>query len=71
MSVHTLQVDAAQTFTLAGSSGTLTFKTINLMPDSTTPAKIAVTDDVNINPLNNATATIANGSGSGARVSWT
>ena len=66
LSVNTLQVDAAQTFTFAGSSGTLTFKTINLMPDSTTPAKILVTDDVNINPLSNATATIANGSGSGS-----
>ncbi|MEX0642275.1 MAG: GH25 family lysozyme [Pirellulales bacterium] len=65
LSVNTLQVDTTRTFTLAGSTGTLTFKTINLMPHSTTPAKIAVTGDVNINPLNNATATIANGSGSG------
>ena len=66
LSVNTLQVDATQTFTLAGSSGTLTFKTINLMPHSTTPAKIAVTGDVNINPLSNATATIANGAGAGS-----
>ena len=39
LSVHTLQVDAARTFTLGG--GTLTFNTINLMPHSATPAKIS------------------------------
>jgi GH25 family lysozyme M1 (1,4-beta-N-acetylmuramidase) len=67
LSVNTLQVDATRTFTLAGSSsGTLTFKQINLMPHSTTPAKIAVTGDVNISPLNNGTATIANGGGAGS-----
>ena len=65
LSVNTLRVDAAQTFTLAGSSGALTFKSIGLMPHSTTPAKIAVTGDVNINPLANATASIVNGSGAG------
>ncbi len=65
LNVNTLQVDAAQTFTLAGSSGTLTFKMINLMPDNTTPAKIALTGNVNIDPLNNATATIARGAGVG------
>ena len=64
LSLHTLQVDAAQAFTLNG--GTLTFNTINLMPDSTTPAKILMSGDVNFNPLSNATATIANGSGSGS-----
>lgn len=66
LNVNTLQVDAAQTFTLAGSTGTLTFNKINLMPNSTTPAKISVTGNVNINPPNNSTATIANGSGSGS-----
>jgi autotransporter-associated beta strand protein len=65
LSVNTLQVDAAQIFTLAGSSGTLTFNTIKLMPHSTTPAKIAVTGDLNIDPFSNATATIANGTGAG------
>jgi autotransporter-associated beta strand protein len=60
LSVNTLQVDASQTFTLAGSSGTLTFKQINLLSS----AKIAVTGDVNINPLSNATATISGSSGS-------
>ena len=44
-----------------GRHGTLTFKTINLLSS----AKIAVTGDVNINPLSNGTATI---SGSGGTV---
>jgi len=54
LSVHTLQIDAAKTLTLAG--GTLAFNKINLISNSAT--KINVTGDVNINPLNNATATI-------------
>jgi uncharacterized protein (TIGR03382 family) len=66
LNVNTLQVDATRTFTLAGSSGTLTFKQINLMPHSTTPAKISVTGNVNINPLSNGTATITSGSGTGS-----
>ena len=64
LSVHTLQVDAARNFTLGG--GTLTFNAINLMPHSTTPAKIVVTGDAILNPLANAAATIAKGAGSGA-----
>lgn len=64
LSVHTLQVDATRTFTLGG--GTLTFNTINLMPHSTTPAKIAMNGDASFNPLSNAAAVIANGSGSGS-----
>lgn len=56
LSVSTLQVDASRTFTLAGSTGTLTFKTINLLNGSV----IVVNGDVNVNPLANATATIAN-----------
>jgi hypothetical protein len=40
LNIHTLQVDAAQAFTLAG--GTLTFNTINLIPHATTPAKILI-----------------------------
>lgn len=64
LSVDTLQVDSTRTFTLGG--GTLTFEKINLMPHSSSPAKIAVTGDVNINPLDDATATIARGAGSGA-----
>jgi autotransporter-associated beta strand protein len=63
LSVHTLQVDAARTFTLSG--GTLTFNTINLMPHSTTPAKLLVNGDVNINSLAGATATLNKGAGSG------
>ena len=63
LSLHTAQVDATQTFTFAG--GTLTFNTISLMPHSTTPAKIAVTGDVNFSPLSDGTATIVNGAGTG------
>ncbi len=59
VSVNTLQVDASQTFTLAGSTGALTFNTINLLSS----AKIAVTGDVNINPLSNVTATISGSTG--------
>lgn len=54
LTMHTAQVDAAQVFTLAG--GALTFNTINLISSAST--KIAVTGDIAINPLNNATATI-------------
>jgi autotransporter-associated beta strand protein len=65
LSVHTLQVDATNTFTLNG--GSLTFNTINLMPNTNraTPARIAMGGDVNFNALTNATATITNGAGSG------
>jgi autotransporter-associated beta strand protein len=63
LSVHTLQVDATRMFTLNG--GTLTFSTLNLMPDSTTPAKLVLGGDVNFNSLTNGTAIIANGNGSG------
>ncbi|MGZ5568072.1 MAG: GH25 family lysozyme [Limisphaerales bacterium] len=63
LNVHTLQVDTNAVFTLSG--GTLTFYTINLMPHASVPAKILVSGDTTINPLNNATATIAKGSGSG------
>jgi autotransporter-associated beta strand protein len=66
LSVNTVQVDVGQTFTLAGSSGTLAFKQINLMPDSVLPARIALMGDVNISPLANATATISNGAGLGS-----
>lgn len=62
-SVHTLQVDAAQTFALNG--GTLTLNTINLMPGPT-PAKISIGGDISINALSNVTAVIAPGTGSGS-----
>jgi autotransporter-associated beta strand protein len=61
--VHTVQVDAGHTFTLGG--GTLVCNTVSLMPDSTTPAKIAVTADVNFNFFPGVTATIARGGGVG------
>jgi autotransporter-associated beta strand protein len=63
LSVHTLQVDANKTFTMSG--GTLTIDTMNLMPLSGTPAKLIVSGDVTINPLNGAAAVIQKGSGSG------
>jgi len=62
LSVHTLQVDATQTLSLGG---TLTCNTIHLIPHSSTPAKIVLVDDVTFNPLGGATATIANGAGTG------
>jgi autotransporter-associated beta strand protein len=64
LSLHTLQTDAAQTFTLAG--GTLLFNTINLMPHATTPAKILMSGDVTLSGLSGISATIANGAGAGS-----
>ncbi|MDB6025470.1 MAG: hypothetical protein JWM68_1693, partial [Verrucomicrobiales bacterium] len=64
LNVHTLQVDSTRTFTLGG--GTLAFNTINLMPHSTTPAKMLVTNSVNINASGGTIATITNGSGTGS-----
>jgi autotransporter-associated beta strand protein len=64
LSVHTLQVDATQTFTLGG--GTLTFNTIHLQPNTPTPAEIAVTGNVTVNPLTYGTAVIQNGVGVGS-----
>ena len=63
LSVHTLQVDATRTFTVGG--GNLSFNKINLMPHVSTPAKILMNGDMNVTPLANATATIANGAGGG------
>lgn len=63
LGVHTLQVDATRTFTLGG--GALSFNTINLMPHATTPAKILLTGDATFNGLSGASATIANGTGTG------
>lgn len=63
LSVHTLQVDSAQTFTLAG--GTLAFNTINLMPHASTPAKILLGGNMVLSGLASTAATIANGAGSG------
>jgi autotransporter-associated beta strand protein len=63
LSVHTLQVDAQRTFTLGG--GSLTLNTINLMAHSTTPATMLINGDVNLSPLANAAAVIANGTGAG------
>jgi len=61
--VHTLQVDAAKVFTLAG--GTVTLNTINLIP-GVTPGKILMNGDVTFNPLLHVTAVITNGTGTGS-----
>jgi autotransporter-associated beta strand protein len=61
--VHTLQVDAASTFILAG--GTVSANKINLMPHSLTPAKIMLAGDVVFNPLNDESSSIVVGSGTG------
>lgn len=61
LSVHTLQVDAPQVFSLNG--GSLTFNSIQLMPGAT-PAKLSFGGNVSISPLSNVTATINPGSGS-------
>jgi autotransporter-associated beta strand protein len=63
LNVHTLQVDAARTFSLNG--GSLTFNTISLMPGATA-AKIAVNGGVTLNALQGATATIGKGVAAGA-----
>ncbi|HEX5176415.1 MAG TPA: glycoside hydrolase family 25 protein, partial [Chthoniobacteraceae bacterium] len=65
LSVHTLQVDASQTFTI-GSGATLNFHTINLMPHATTPAKIVLAGDpLFLGGLASTSATINNGAGAG------
>jgi autotransporter-associated beta strand protein len=64
LNVHTLQVDSTRTLTLSG--GTLAINKLNLMPHASTPARILLGGDVNINPLNNAAASIANGAGPGS-----
>jgi autotransporter-associated beta strand protein len=63
LSVHTLQVDASQTFSLGG---TLTLNSIWLMPHSSAPAEINVIGGVSFNPLDDAAARIAGGTGTGS-----
>jgi len=57
LSVHTLQVDAQQIFSI-GCEGVLTFNAIDLKSHSTTPAKILLVNDANFAPLNGAAAVI-------------
>jgi autotransporter-associated beta strand protein len=57
LSIHSVVVDAQNTFTLTG--GTLTFNKITLGPDHSNAAKILIGGNVAINPLANVTATIA------------
>ncbi len=61
--VHTLQVDALQTFALGG--GTLAFNTLKLMPNNSTPAKLLVTGNVSFNAVASTVATVTNGTGTG------
>jgi autotransporter-associated beta strand protein len=63
LSVHTLQVDAGQVFTLSG--GTLICNTIHLMPAALSPARMLISGDLTLNPLANATAVVRNGAGTG------
>ena len=63
LNVNTLQVDAGQTFTLNG--GSLAFNGIGLMPDSVSPAKIAVGGTVTFSAVSGSSATITNGAGAG------
>jgi len=63
LQVHTLRVDAGNSFTLSG--GSLTFSAIHLMPHSTTPAKILFSGNATLNAISNATSVVATGSGSG------
>ncbi len=61
-SVHTLQVDALQAFTLGGA---LTFDTLQLMPHASSPAMLDIVDDITLGPLANASAVIGRGAGTG------
>jgi len=63
LSVHTLQVDAAQMFTVGG--GTVSFNTINLLPHTSTPARILFAGNTVLSGIANGSATINNGSGTG------
>lgn len=62
LTVHTLQVDAAQAFTVSG--GSLKFSTISLMPD-VTAATLAMTGNASFDAWTPGVCSIANGAGSG------
>lgn len=63
LSVHSLQVDATQTFTLNG--GTLSFLHLKLKPHASAPATLRFHGDAILNSLSNLTATIVHGGGTG------
>jgi len=63
LSVHTLQIDATRTFTLAG--GSLSFNKILLSPSATQPAKITLAGNIQITPLSGAASTISPANGTG------
>lgn len=56
LSAHTLLVDATRTLTLSG--GSLTLNKLTLSPATSNAAKLVVSGDVSVNPLNNAAAVI-------------
>ena len=64
LSAHTIEVDASQTFSFGDA--TLTIDQLQLMPASRTPAKLQITGDVIVNPLDGAAAAILAGSGAGS-----
>ncbi len=64
LTVHTLQVDAAQTFNV-GSSSTLKFSQIKLMPGGTS-ATLAINGDTTFDSWSNSVCSIVNGTGAGA-----
>ncbi len=63
LTVHTLQVDAAQAFTVG--AGSFAFRQVNLIPHASTPAKIFFTGDATLSGLAATPGTIANGTGTG------
>lgn len=68
LSVHTLQVDSQQVFSV-GSEGTLAFQAVNLQSHAATPAKLLLTGDANLAPLANSTAIVqASGAGQAGEI---
>jgi autotransporter-associated beta strand protein len=63
LSVHTLQVDVGQTFTVSG--GTLNFQRIDLVPSFGIPGKMMLGTNLNIAPVGGSTIQINEGSGAG------
>ncbi len=63
LSAHTLMVDATQTFSFGG---TLTFDELQLSRHATAPARIDLIGDVVVHPLDDATASVVVGGGSGS-----
>ncbi len=62
LSVHTLQVDSGEIFSLGSN---LIFDTVNLMPSNSSPASIELIDDISFTSINGNGAIIQRGAGSG------